>query len=64
MLYDFNSFALQFEFLMPIPGAFVVDIDWNTISESQGSFWDGNQGLNRLLTLKSVFEFHGNFQVL
>ena len=30
MLYDYEFFALQFELQVPIPGAFVVDIDWNT----------------------------------
>ena len=29
MIYDFKSFVTQFELQVPIPGAFVVDIDWN-----------------------------------
>ena len=64
MIYVSENCLTQFEFNLPILGVWVVVCDWNVSRNCQGSFWDGNQSLNRPRTLNSVFEFYGNFQVL
>ena len=37
MIYDFKKIVTQFEHSLPIPGALVVDLDWNVFYVTQGS---------------------------